>query len=201
MKIPVLRLRDEQGNVVDVPAIRGPKGDPGQGVTPEMEEKILGLEKNTQTLGDTVQELGDVTQELANRMIESEEHPGCYYHMVGEEVEWLNPPLEDSVPYRTTERLNGKVVYAIFQELGALPAFGTKEIYLASGDEVRPSGYLSNVFLTFGSGRLHCGNVMVSNDPAVICRFVIKGTKTIELTTFTDMSGYTTKLYSKYTLD
>lgn len=36
---------------------------------------------------------------------------GCFYRMVGGVKEWLNPPMEDDVKYRTTERYNGKPVY------------------------------------------------------------------------------------------
>lgn len=43
--------------------------------------------------------------------IEDEENPGCYYRMVGNVREWLNPPMENEVVYRTTERWLGKPVY------------------------------------------------------------------------------------------
>ena len=32
---------------------------------------------------------------LANALgIEDKTHPGCYYRMIGDEKEWLNPPME-----------------------------------------------------------------------------------------------------------
>lgn len=43
--------------------------------------------------------------------VESTEYPGCYYRTVGGEPEWINPPMEDEVEYRTTERFQGKPVY------------------------------------------------------------------------------------------
>lgn len=51
--------------------------------------------------------------------IESEEYPGCYYRMVDGVTEWLNPPMVVGEEYRTTERNNGKVVYAMKVDCGA----------------------------------------------------------------------------------
>lgn len=53
--------------------------------------------------------------------IESTEHPGCYYVLNGSTVEWINPPLELGVEYRTTERYFGKPVYVKLVDFGALP--------------------------------------------------------------------------------
>lgn len=44
--------------------------------------------------------------------IESAEHPGCYYRLVDGVQEWFNPPLMLDDEYRTTERCEGKPVYA-----------------------------------------------------------------------------------------
>lgn len=43
--------------------------------------------------------------------IESEEYPGCYYRIVNDKTEWINPPMIDGVEYRTTEKINGKAIY------------------------------------------------------------------------------------------
>lgn len=40
-------------------------------------------------------------------------HPGCYYRTVDGEQEWLNPPMEYGVAYRTQERYAGLPVYVI----------------------------------------------------------------------------------------
>ena len=42
---------------------------------------------------------------------ESSEYAGCYYRVVDGETEWLNPPAEMGVEYRTAERYLGKPVY------------------------------------------------------------------------------------------
>ena len=43
--------------------------------------------------------------------IESQEHLGCYYRIVNNETEWINPPMMTNVEYRTTERCSGEPVY------------------------------------------------------------------------------------------
>ena len=42
---------------------------------------------------------------------ESTASPNCYYRTVDGVTEWINPPMELGVEYRTTERWNGNVVY------------------------------------------------------------------------------------------
>lgn len=42
---------------------------------------------------------------------EDEEYSGCYYRMVGEEKEWLNPPLVNNIRYRTADRVDNDIVY------------------------------------------------------------------------------------------
>lgn len=43
--------------------------------------------------------------------VEDSTNPGCYYRMVGDEREWINPPMLNNGTYRTTERFSGKPVY------------------------------------------------------------------------------------------
>lgn len=38
-------------------------------------------------------------------------YPSCYYRMVNGVKEWINPPMQLGIEYRTTERWNGKAVY------------------------------------------------------------------------------------------
>ena len=65
---------------------------------------------------------------IPNPSVESEEHSGCYYRMVGGEKEWINPPMLMGVEYRTTERWNGKPVYTKVVEFGTLPNNETKTV-------------------------------------------------------------------------
>lgn len=46
-----------------------------------------------------------------NALVESEDHPGCYYRTVDGVTEWINPPMNPSQEYRTTERYYGNAVY------------------------------------------------------------------------------------------
>ena len=43
--------------------------------------------------------------------------------------EWVNPPMQLGVEYRTTERYLGKPVYTLAFDFGALPASGYKILY------------------------------------------------------------------------
>lgn len=46
--------------------------------------------------------------------VEDTVYSGCYYHMVGDAKEWINPPMQVGVEYRTTERFQGaNIVYKI----------------------------------------------------------------------------------------
>lgn len=60
-------------------------------------------------------------QHLKDLSIESEEYPGCYYRVTNGEVEWLNPPTEPGIEFRTTERFEGKPVYKILVHVLSLP--------------------------------------------------------------------------------
>lgn len=60
--------------------------------------------------------------------VESEEHSGCYYRMVGGTKEWINPPMVLGTEYHTTERWNGKAVFAKVVDCGKLPNTTEKSI-------------------------------------------------------------------------
>ena len=59
---------------------------------------------------------------------ESAQHPGCFCRTVNGETEWLNPPMELGVEYRTTERYLGKPVYIIRLNPAALVNNGVSYI-------------------------------------------------------------------------
>lgn len=71
--------------------------------------------------------IANVTAETIGRVpgVESVEHAGCYYRIVGGETEWVNPPMVSGVEYRTTERYMGKAVYTKIINHGALAAANT----------------------------------------------------------------------------
>lgn len=53
----------------------------------------------------------DTAQNISGLLIESLEHPGCFYRNIDGEIEWINPPMVLGTEYRTTERFNGAPVY------------------------------------------------------------------------------------------
>lgn len=64
--------------------------------------------------------------------MESANFPGCYYRTVDGGEEWYNPPMVLGVEYRTTERHEGKVVYTMRKNFGALPNATGKEVYFGT---------------------------------------------------------------------
>ena len=65
---------------------------------------------------------------------ESTDHPGCYYRIVDGVTEWVNPPLVLFEEYHTTERWQGKVVYTMLFDIGAMPASkAAKQVSLPDG--------------------------------------------------------------------
>ena len=65
---------------------------------------------------------------LESLYVESEEYPGCYYRMKDDEVEWLNPPMEFGIEYRTAERYRGEIVYTKLILAASLPNNSTMSI-------------------------------------------------------------------------
>lgn len=49
--------------------------------------------------------------QFAGAFAESADYPGCYYHTVDGETEWLNPPVNGGVEYRTVARHLNMPVY------------------------------------------------------------------------------------------
>ena len=96
---------------------------------------------------------------------ESADYPGCYYRMANGVMEWVNPPMIPGVEYRTTERWNGKPVYATLLDFGALPNNNRKGVvaninkapkfnivgglvaYLSSGFTINGVGYDAGYFI------------------------------------------------------
>ena len=75
-------------------------------------QDINDLEANVQTLSNKIN----------NLFRESGPNAGCYYRIASTgENEWINPPNEIGITYRTTERWNGKPVYQRIFYIGALP--------------------------------------------------------------------------------
>lgn len=67
--------------------------------------------------------------------------------------EWANPPLTLGVVYRTTERWNGKVVYAKMVDFGLLPNSTSKAMYVDDGitDFVRVDGDIEGTLVSLAT--------------------------------------------------
>lgn len=82
---------------------------------------------------------GAIDQAIADKKgtTESTDYPGCYYRTVDGVREWLNPPMEWGVEYRTSERYQGQPVYVKALGLGTMPAASTlKSVSFGTGTEV-----------------------------------------------------------------
>lgn len=65
--------------------------------------------------------------------VESTDYPGCYYRTVGDEQEWINPPMIEGVEYRTTERFAGVPVYTKVVKGNAADAGTQGKVTIAFG--------------------------------------------------------------------
>ena len=102
------------------------------------------------------------------------------------EFEWVNPPMQLGVEYRTTERYNGKPVYAKLVNFGALPNASNKSV----------AHNLSNP-LAMVDGKITDSNgSFVTNYN--IKNFAIS-TANIIIETEADMSGVSASILLKYT--
>lgn len=65
--------------------------------------------------------LSHKVEELKKIAIESTDYRGCYYRIFENAVEWINPPNQYNVEYRTTERWQNKPVYKKSFYVASLP--------------------------------------------------------------------------------
>ncbi len=107
--------------------------------------------------------------------------------------EYVNPPMVEGVAYRTTERFNGKPVYAKLLNCGALPNTTNKQIFVANNiaDIVRLSGYLKN---TAG----YASQIPITNTTAV--NIFLYNNTYLQLTTTSDQSTWNACIAVYYTL-
>lgn len=119
--------------------------------------------------------------------VESTEYPGCYYRTVDGETEWINPPMNSDVEYRTTERFHGQPVYTkqIVMNFSGGTNPQTAYIYGATnlwvGYSRRTAGlgvwedFLDATALTAPGPNTHCLTVTCNNSATVITQ--VKYTK------------------------
>ncbi len=130
--------------------------------------------------------------------VESSEYPGCYYRMINETVEWLNPPMVVGTVYRTTERHNGKVVYARIISLGHLPNAATKQVRYVPTDGSSATNILNlRGYATNESGRPQ--PLPMNYNGQVI--ELHANAESIFVRTIADNSTWTAEVMVKYTVD
>ena len=116
--------------------------------------------------------------------------------------EWVNPPMQLGIEYRTTERYMGKPVYVKTVDTGALPNATYKEISASFPNANR-------ILSVYGSAYqdadhviplpcLKYGKSAYGTDNAV--QVTVNNTTSITISTLLDMSGFTTSsVCVKYT--
>ena len=136
----------------------------------------------------------DAFQAWADRMIESDDHPGCYYRMADGEQEWLNPPLENMQEYRTADRFDGKPVYIKRIDLGNLPnasndsiPHGLSKITFISAETIARAtdSTLCQTFPFFNNAGELRGKIHLNNDA-------------VNVYTYSNISNYTAVTTLRY---
>ena len=95
---------------------------------------------------------------------ESSEYPGCYYRMVDDEVEWLNPPVVLGVEYRTAERWRDNVVYTTVVNLGGVTDGKKVSHGVAAKEIIRAAGKLANIPMPVDFGTNFKASISVAMD-------------------------------------
>ncbi len=122
----------------------------------------------------------------------------AYYYGVWQPWEWENPPMVLGTEYRTTERYNGKAVYAMCIDCGTLPNTSSKSISTtipANANVIYTRG------IAVGSGGGAEAMPCIAYNGAITCAYFLTNNKNININTFTDMTGYNGNITVKYTKD
>lgn len=108
--------------------------------------------------------------------------------------EWVNPPLDLGVEYRTTERYQGKPVYVKLVDLGAMPNNSEKLVEYAGGDAttrtIEAHGVMSGGFAIPGCTGL-------SGYPDQVMDVITTNTQ-VGVITHVDRSAHTAQIVVKY---
>lgn len=111
---------------------------------------------------------------------ESKDYPGCYYHIVDDETEWLNPPMIEGRACRTAKRFNGYPVYTAAVVFPDLPASGNVRKNLTGATIARVLN-VSTVFYPKVRGYYtYFGQFMDADGVYAEVRFVLDGNTNIQ---------------------
>ena len=117
--------------------------------------------------------------------VESTDYPGCYYRMVDGVVEWFNPPMIPGKEYRTTERYQGKPVYAKLVSFGVLPNNTSKSV---------AHGITELATVLYVNGTIGYGTLLADQSVSSIAL----DSTNITITTTADLSGFISYVMLKY---
>ena len=111
-------------------------------------------------------------------------------------VEYENPMLEIGVEYRTTERFNGKAVYAKLVNFGELPNTGTKLVaYCSEGS----TGLVSLTAMFSNGGVISAGYGRIGEVSTTHGLFIEGTLYNVRIRTETEFPGITATVLAKYT--
>lgn len=102
--------------------------------------------------------------------------------------EWINPPMQTGVEYRTTERWDGKPVYAKLIDFGSLPNISRKTI----SHNIQNVQSIVNIVAIGSNGAIMndmelAGSKFTANNSVIVCQSSV------------DQSSFTAKVLLKYT--
>lgn len=108
------------------------------------------------------------------------------------EWEWVNPPMEVGVDYRTTERWNGKPVYVRFMDLGKIPKNTHKSVNWTSDENAQVISVRGVVGLNYND----LITVPNNNFNGAVGTFSLKGQRNL-ITMYTDYDYGDMNLYAE----
>lgn len=111
--------------------------------------------------------------------------------------EWINPPMVPGKKYRTTKRHNGKPVYAMAIDGGALPNATSTSV----GTTIPEDATVISAIGVCNDSGVYAPLPFVSYNGDITCKYFLSASKNIQITTYTDMSAYTCQFVFEYTID
>ena len=112
--------------------------------------------------------------------------------------EWVTPPMDANVGYRTTERWKGKAVYVMLINCETLPSSGSKSV---STTIPGTANIISAAGITVSGGGVSEPMPCIEYNGTINCAFFVTAGKNININVFSDMSAFTGYITVKYTLD
>lgn len=163
-------------------------------------EDILPIEKG----GTGATTVADALKHLCG-IYEDEEYAGCYYRMDGNVKEWLNPPMESGVKYRTTKRHMGGIVYVQSGDIptlasGSSSSPANRTIAFGESGDVIDTFVHMNLSLVNDAGKKASVPYFSPSTGELLSMWNMTGSRTIMIKSFTDLSNWSGQYYVEYTL-